>query len=142
MMLGQSLAYAPAFTAGFVSANRVFKILDRKSKLKSPFIIDNNHKTSNENNVSYRNVEFSYPNRPNIQILKGLDLEILSGKTVALVGHSGCGKSTCIQLLQRLYDPDHGNIVRKIIIFNELKYSFIFHAFSLLTLMTLHMIFH
>lgn len=110
-MLGQSLAYAPAFTAGFVAASRVFKILDRKPRLKSPFLIDNKHKTSNENTVAYRNVEFAYPNRPDVQVLKGLELEILSGKTVALVGHSGCGKSTCIQLLQRLYDPDRGSIV-------------------------------
>jgi len=61
--------------------------------------------------VRYRGVEFRYPTRPDAKILNGLDLEVLKGQTVALVGHSGCGKSTCVQLLQRYYDPDEGSIV-------------------------------
>ena len=44
------------------------------------------------------------------QVLDDLNLTIPAGQTVALVGPSGCGKSTCIQLLQRLYDPDHGQV--------------------------------
>ena len=44
------------------------------------------------------------------QVLTGLDLNIRKGETVALVGSSGCGKSTCIQLIQRFYDPDLGSI--------------------------------
>lgn len=44
------------------------------------------------------------------QILKGLNLKIQSGKTIALVGASGCGKSTVVQLLQRFYDPIEGEV--------------------------------
>lgn len=44
------------------------------------------------------------------QILKGLNLKVKSGQTVALVGNSGCGKSTTVQLLQRLYDPIEGEV--------------------------------
>jgi ATP-binding cassette subfamily B (MDR/TAP) protein 1 len=44
------------------------------------------------------------------QVLTGLNLTIRKGQTVALVGSSGCGKSTCIQLIQRFYDPDLGSI--------------------------------
>ena len=44
------------------------------------------------------------------QVLTGLNLTIRKGETVALVGSSGCGKSTCIQLIQRFYDPDFGSI--------------------------------
>ena len=44
------------------------------------------------------------------QVLKGLDLEIKHGQTVALVGASGCGKSTVIQLIQRFYNPDAGEV--------------------------------
>lgn len=43
-----------------------------------------------------------------LQILKGLNLKVKSGQTVALVGNSGCGKSTTVQLMQRLYDPTEG----------------------------------
>ena len=45
-----------------------------------------------------------------VQILKGVSLNIQSGNTVALVGSSGCGKSTCIQLVQRFYDPHDGTV--------------------------------
>lgn len=45
-----------------------------------------------------------------LQILKGLNLKVKSGQTVALVGNSGCGKSTTVQLLQRLYDPIEGEV--------------------------------
>lgn len=44
------------------------------------------------------------------QILKGLNLKVQTGKTIALVGASGCGKSTTVQLLQRFYDPDQGEV--------------------------------
>lgn len=46
----------------------------------------------------------------NSQILKGLNLKVQTGKTIALVGASGCGKSTTVQLLQRFYDPDQGEV--------------------------------
>ncbi|XP_055911756.1 multidrug resistance protein homolog 65 [Eupeodes corollae] len=111
MMLAQSLAFAPAFTAALVSAHRIFQVIDRKPKIRS---LTNKCKNFNKLNqvegVHYRDVEFRYPTRSEAQILNGINLQVLQGKTVALVGHSGCGKSTCIQLLQRYYDPDNGNI--------------------------------
>jgi len=61
--------------------------------------------------VSYKQIEFFYPTRPNIKVLQGLKVDVLKGQTVALVGHSGCGKSTCIQLLVRFYDPVSGSVV-------------------------------
>ena len=63
-----------------------------------------------EGYISFKDVKFNYPARPDVKILQGLTLDIQSGKTVALVGPSGCGKSTCIQLIQRFYDPDSGNV--------------------------------
>ena len=61
-------------------------------------------------NISYENVTFSYPTRPDIQVLNNLNLKIEAGKKVALVGSSGAGKSTIIQLLQRFYKLDSGSI--------------------------------
>lgn len=111
MMLAQSLAFAPAFTAALISAHRIFQVIDRKPKIQSiSSKCKNFNKMNHVEGVHYRDIEFKYPTRPDIQILNGVNLEILQGKTVALVGHSGCGKSTCIQLLQRYYDPDNGNI--------------------------------
>ena len=47
---------------------------------------------------------FRYPARPDVPVLTGLDLQVNVGQTVALVGSSGCGKSTVVQLIQRFYD--------------------------------------
>lgn len=110
MMLGQSLVYAPAFTAAFVAGHRLFKIIDRQPAIQSPIISNRSRKPDNKHNLYYKRVEFSYPTRPTIPILQGLDLTVLEGKTVALVGPSGCGKSTVIQLLQRLYDTENGRV--------------------------------
>lgn len=54
---------------------------------------------------------FSYPTRPNVKVLKGLSFTVTEGKTLALVGESGCGKSTIISLLERFYNPIAGEIV-------------------------------
>jgi len=114
MMLAQSLAFTPAFSAALIAGHRLFQILDRKPKIQSPMGTIKNTLAKQLNlfeGVRYRGVEFRYPTRPDAKILNGLDLEVLKGQTVALVGHSGCGKSTCVQLLQRYYDPDEGSIV-------------------------------
>ncbi len=60
--------------------------------------------------VTFRQVKFSYPARPNLQILKGLDLDIKPGQFCALVGPSGAGKSTIISLLERMYRAESGTI--------------------------------
>lgn len=62
-------------------------------------------------NFNVKDVEFSYPTRPNQKVLRGMNLKVEAGKTVALVGSSGCGKSTILQLMQRFYDPISGNVV-------------------------------
>ncbi|KAI8430778.1 hypothetical protein MSG28_000940 [Choristoneura fumiferana] len=68
------------------------------------------YSTSATGNFGLKEVEFSYPTRKHQMVLRGIDLKVEAGKTVALVGASGCGKSTVLQLLQRFYDPDSGNI--------------------------------
>lgn len=63
-----------------------------------------------EGYISYRDVHFSYPTRPDIQVLKGLNIEVRPGQKVALVGTSGAGKSTIVQLLLRFYELGSGSI--------------------------------
>ncbi|VDO89027.1 unnamed protein product, partial [Haemonchus placei] len=60
--------------------------------------------------ISFRNVYFNYPTRRQIRVLRGLNLEINPGTTVALVGQSGCGKSTVMALLERFYNQNKGVI--------------------------------
>jgi ABC-type multidrug transport system fused ATPase/permease subunit len=61
-------------------------------------------------NIKFENVSFTYPTRPDMPVLKGINLEIKSGQKVALVGQSGAGKSTIVQLLLRFYQSGSGKI--------------------------------
>ncbi|NWS54134.1 MDR1 protein, partial [Chunga burmeisteri] len=65
-----------------------------------------------EGNIEFRNIHFAYPTRPEVQVLQGLNVKVNKGQTLALVGSSGCGKSTSIQLLERFYDPVEGQVVK------------------------------
>ena len=60
--------------------------------------------------IQFNNVKFAYPSRPGVQILNGISFNVRRGQTIALVGSSGSGKSTCVQLLQRFYDSDSGSV--------------------------------
>ena len=60
--------------------------------------------------IKFNNVTFTYPARPEIHALEGLNIHIKPGETVALVGPSGAGKSTIFQLLMRFFDPEKGSI--------------------------------
>lgn len=64
-----------------------------------------------EGNIEFKNVAFNYPSRPDIMVLKDLSLKINSGEKIALVGHSGAGKSTIVQLLMKFYVAKDGEIL-------------------------------
>lgn len=107
-MLGQALAYAPNVNSAIISASKLMRILDRTPKVMNPKSPQDISKVDGK--LSFTDVEFRYPTRPNMPVLQKLSLNIKNGHTVALVGPSGCGKSTCIQLLLRYYDPDSGKV--------------------------------
>uniref|UniRef100_A0ACD6AFD6 Uncharacterized protein n=1 Tax=Avena sativa TaxID=4498 RepID=A0ACD6AFD6_AVESA len=106
------------------SAISVFEILDCKPKIdsssKEGLVV-----ASVRGDIEFQNVCFSYPTRPNVQILNDLSLSIPSGKTAALVGESGSGKSTAIALLERFYDPSSGNILFDSVELRNLKVSWL-----------------
>jgi len=95
------------FYQGAAGADRVFNILDTEASIKENNSA-NNLKMSN-GNVEFKNVSFTYPNT-NDRAIKNINISIDGGSTVALVGHSGAGKSTIINLLPRFYDPAEGEI--------------------------------
>ncbi|XP_073533538.1 ATP-dependent translocase ABCB1 [Phyllobates terribilis] len=107
--VGQTSPNIEAFSNARGAAYAVFNIIDNKPKIDS-FSSAGFKPDKIKGDIQFRNVKFTYPSRPNIQVLKGLNLTVPSGRTVALVGSSGCGKSTTVQLIQRFYDPDEGTI--------------------------------
>ncbi|GFQ04424.1 ABC transporter b family member 11 [Phtheirospermum japonicum] len=107
--ISASSTFAPDSSKAKNAAASVFAILERKSKIDPS---DESGMTLEhvDGEIELECVDFSYPTRPGIRILRDLSLTINSGKIVALVGESGSGKSTVISLLQRFYDPDSGHI--------------------------------
>ena len=110
IMFSNSLVHIPSITAAFVGAHRLFQILDREPLITSPNVSNKSRIPDKSTNIDFKKIDFRYPTRPDVQILKDFCLNVEEGKTIALVGPSGCGKSTVIQLLQRLYDPERGRI--------------------------------
>ena len=90
------------------AAERVFELLERK-----PLINSGAGKVlpQLEGRVSWEQVDFAYPTRLDMPVLRGFDLELKPGEVVALVGPSGSGKSTIASLLYRLYDPQRGRVL-------------------------------
>ncbi|XP_030824814.1 ATP-binding cassette sub-family B member 5 [Camarhynchus parvulus] len=110
MNVGQSSSMAPDYGKARVSAQRIFQLLDRKPLIDS--YSEQGEKLSHfEGNIEFRNIHFVYPTRPEVQVLQGLNVKVKKGQTLALVGSSGCGKSTSIQLLERFYDPVEGQVL-------------------------------
>ncbi|KAH0634733.1 hypothetical protein KY284_037519 [Solanum tuberosum] len=110
LALGQSAPSMTAFAKARVAAAKIFRIIDHKPS------VDRNAKTGLEldtvsGQLELKNVEFSYPSRPEIKILNNFNLVVPAGKTIALVGSSGSGKSTVVSLIERFYDPTSGQLM-------------------------------
>lgn len=88
------------------ASERVLEIIDERRE----DINELAHKSKLEGNISFKNVIFSYPTRKELTVLKNISFDIEAGQKVALVGQSGAGKSTIIQLLSRFYDVSEGEI--------------------------------
>jgi ABC transporter fused permease/ATP-binding protein len=89
------------------ASERVIEILDESAENIAPV---KEKALELHGKVRFSKVRFAYPTRAELPVLQGLDFEIQPGEKVALVGHSGAGKSTIIQLIMRFYDPSSGSI--------------------------------
>uniref|UniRef100_A0A3Q3MZQ3 ATP-binding cassette, sub-family B (MDR/TAP), member 11a n=1 Tax=Mastacembelus armatus TaxID=205130 RepID=A0A3Q3MZQ3_9TELE len=108
--LGRITSLTPDYAKAKIAAAEIFKLLDRVPKIS----IDHKDGKKWDNfrgKIEFHNCKFTYPTRPDIQVLNGLSVSVKPGQTLALVGSSGCGKSTSVQLLERFYDPEEGQVL-------------------------------
>lgn len=90
---------------GMIAANRVFDILDTEDQIQDKGILE---APIFKGNISFKKVRFGYI--PDEEVVKGIDLEVKAGQTIAIVGSTGAGKSTIINLLNRFYEINSGTI--------------------------------
>ena len=104
------------------ASERILEILEEKSEIevglnkkvsqKSEVVgKPANHNSPRTTKIQYKNVAFSYPSRPDMEVLRNITLEVKSGEKIGLVGYSGAGKSTIVQLLMRYYKLTGGQIL-------------------------------
>jgi ABC-type multidrug transport system fused ATPase/permease subunit len=90
---------------GMVAANRVFKILDSDNQIEDSGSLD---QVAIKGNIAFKNVHFGYVE--NQEVLHGITFQVKAGETIAIVGATGAGKSTIINLLNRFYELNSGEI--------------------------------
>ncbi|XP_058047126.1 bile salt export pump [Ahaetulla prasina] len=108
--LGKASSYTPNYAKAKIAAARFFQLVDRIPRISA--YSDAGEKWDHfHGRIEFLNCKFTYPSRSDTQVLNGLSVSVNSGQTLAFVGSSGCGKSTCVQLLERFYDPDEGKVL-------------------------------
>lgn len=106
--LGGLSSFYTNLNKGVGSAARIWEIFDRKYEI--PYDVGLVPTGLPKGEITFENVAFTYPSRPNSQILNNFTLRINPGTVTAIVGRSGSGKTTIASLLLRLYDPQEGRI--------------------------------
>jgi ABC-type multidrug transport system fused ATPase/permease subunit len=104
--LGQAAPNLSAFSKGKTAAYNVLSMIKQKPAMNHN-LLEGEALSHVEGHIELRKVCFRYPSRPEI-VFQDFCLSIPAGMTVALVGHSGSGKSTIISLIERFYDPNAG----------------------------------
>lgn len=116
------------FMEALGAAQKVFKLIKREPKILNNGSVVPLHSSGE---VEFRNVSFSYPTRPNVSVLDDVSFTVKAGQVVALVGSSGGGKSTTINLLQHFYEPQSGEVLIDSIPVQHLDHKYLHKAVSL-----------
>lgn len=91
-----------------VASSKIFHLIDRETQIDPT--LEGGLKPTVKGDVDAKRVTFEYPTRPDVPVLRGLSVGVTAGSTLALVGASGCGKSTIVSLLERFYDVRSGEL--------------------------------
>ena len=94
-------------TMAITSANRIYEILKEEVDLKNP---ENPIKNVKNGSIEFNNVSFSYVNKKDKECLKNINIKINSGETIGIIGGTGVGKSSFVNLIPRLYDATEGEV--------------------------------
>ena len=103
--IGNLVPSIHAIVEGKQAASRAFQIINREPELHNGYL-----KPEIKGKLTFQDVSFAYPNSPDLLVLDEVCFSIEKGKKLGIVGESGAGKSTIIQLLERFYDPSSGAI--------------------------------
>ncbi|EAX97600.1 ABC transporter family protein [Trichomonas vaginalis G3] len=120
-LLGMLLATANREARSIEAADRIFELLENNESVD---LTSGYEPSELKGNIEFRNVWFKYPTRDQ-WVLKNVSFKIKTGDIVAFVGHSGCGKSTIVQLLLRFYDVNEGSIFIDDVNIKEYSASFL-----------------
>ncbi|KAI0830713.1 P-loop containing nucleoside triphosphate hydrolase protein [Trametes gibbosa] len=107
--VGSVFAVIPDIASAKNAAVDILKLLDSKPKIDADST-EGTIPTNVGGRIEFKDVHFRYPTRPDVPVLRGLNITVEPGTYVALVGASGCGKSTTVQLIERFYEPRSGDI--------------------------------
>ncbi|KAK6044075.1 ABC transporter transmembrane region [Cooperia oncophora] len=107
--LGTCLPHLNTISIARGAVRSVLTVINSRPKI-DPYSLDGIVLNNMRGSIRLKNVHFSYPSRSTIPILKGVSLQVKAGQKIALVGASGCGKSTIVNMLLRFYDPTRGKV--------------------------------
>ncbi|KAE9524995.1 hypothetical protein AGLY_015045 [Aphis glycines] len=106
--VGHTMAFLQDYAKAKHSASLIFQLIEKPTEIDSQS--NDGDKPEIIGKIAFKGVSFSYPSRKTKKVLNNMDFTVEPGKTLALVGESGCGKSTVISLLERFYNPSFGVI--------------------------------